>query len=257
MTTATYVYCVMKRDRLPPLARVPAGMPGGSRPRAVKGPAGTWLIVSDVPLDTYSADEINSTLQDMEWVSARAMAHEAVVEFCARKGDVIPMKLFTIFQNDGRAAAQVGKASDLNAIFRRIGGCAEWSVRVSCVPPGDDEEEAATPPGEQTSRGAESGAAFLARKKTERDAARKAATDARQVVEDVHARLARIARATVRKDGDLPGTPLMLDAAFLVVRTKERAFHRELERLAATAARAGCDVVLSGPWPAYHFVAGR
>lgn len=254
MKKATYVYCVVKRNRAPSLARVPAGMPRGARPRTVEGPRGTWLIVSEVPLNAYGTDAINTGLKDMAWVSARAMAHEAVVEFCARTADVIPMKLFTIFRDDERAVSHVGSAARLGPIFRRIAGCTEWSVRVNCVPsaaPGTHARRSRS-----ASREAKgSGTAFLQRKKAHRDEVRAAADLARQVVENVHARLARIAKAAVRKEGDVPGTNLMLDAAFLVSRKKERTFQRELQRLSGRAAAAGCDVVLSGPWPPYHFVA--
>lgn len=261
MTTATYVYCVLKRERAPALARVPAGMPRGARPRAIKIPhrsSGLWLVVSDVPLALYGSDSINAGLQDMEWVSARAMAHEAVVEFCSRAGDVIPMKLFTLFKDDARALANVGEAGNLAAIFKRIGGAAEWSVRVTCAPAAGAGVRPAQARRGAGSRGdAASGTAFLRRKKIDRDQARKALAEAREAVEQVHRRLSKLAKASVRKEADAQGTSLMLDAAFLVARTKERSFHREVGRLAASAGRAGCEMVLSGPWPAYHFVAER
>jgi hypothetical protein len=259
MTTATYVYCVVKREQVPPLARVPPGMPGGARPRAVRlpaGPRGIWLVVSDVPLDAYGAETINAGLKDMEWVSTRAMAHETVVEFCSRGGDVIPMKLFTLFKDDERAIENVNQAGSLAAIFRRIGRAAEWSVRVTCAPAASAEAKPA-PGGRRGARSpaTRSGTSFLLRKKTDRDEARKAAAEARRAVEEVHRCLSRVAKASIRKEGDVPGTSLMLDAAFLVPRRKEKAFHREVTRLAAKAGRAGCEMVLSGPWPAYHFVA--
>lgn len=262
MTTATYLYCVLKRARVPPLARVPPGMPGGARPRAIEvphRPAGLWLIVSDVPLDLYGSESINANLQDMEWVSVRAMAHEAVVEFCSRAGDVVPMKLFTLFRDDARAIANVEGAGNLAAIFKRIGGAAEWSVRVTCARSASAGAQPASPGRRRASaRGsAASGTSFLLRKKADRDQARTAVAEARRAVEDVHRRLSRLARASVRKEGDAEGTSLMLDAAFLVPRKREQSFRREVERLAAGAGRAGCEMVLSGPWPAYHFVAER
>jgi hypothetical protein len=73
-------------------------------------------------------------------------------------------------------------------------------------------------------------------------------------VEHVFSRLDRIAKDSVRKDTDAPGSRLVLDAAFLVPRSKQSAFERECGRLATTAGTAGCELVLSGPWPAYHFV---
>lgn len=256
MKTATYVYCVVKRERAPALARSPRGVPGGSPPRGIKGGRSIWLVVSDVPQDSYGSEPINAGLRDMDWVSERAMAHEAVVEFCSRHDAVIPMKLFTIFRDDARAIAQVAERSNLNAIFRRIAGCSEWSVRVNCVPAAASSTQAGTVGARRGARTGASGTAFLRSKKARRDEVRRAAAGARRLVEDVHDRLSRIAKACVRKEGDVPGTSLMLDAAFLVSHAREKAFQRELQRLSSGASRTGCDVVMSGPWPAYHFVAG-
>ncbi len=248
----TYVYCVVNSARKPSLSRIPPGVPSAGAPRALAGPTGTWLIVADVPLDEYGGDSIDVHLKDLEWVAARAMAHEAVVEFCHRASDVIPMKLFTIFHDDQRAASHVGSATALAAVFRRIGGCAEWSVRVSCSPASAAERAAPR----SRARAVESGTAFLRRKKSQRDDVRAAAAEAARAVETVFSRLGKIAKDSVRKDTDSPGSRLALDAAFLVRRAREAAFEREAARLASTAADVGCELVLSGPWPAYHFVGG-
>lgn len=252
MPTATYTYCIVKASGKPALARVPPGMPDGGRPQALKGPGDVWVIASDVPLPEYGAERINQGLSNMEWVAERALAHEAVVEFCARRADVIPLKLFTIFRDANRAVSGVGSARDLSAIFRRVRGCAEWSVRVSCTPP------ALERPGRRAEARPASGAAFLRRKKAERDDARRRAFEARRSIEEVYSRLSALAKAGVRKDSsDVPGSTLLLDAAFLVSRTRRAAFTREVRKAARAAAKSGCAVVLSGPWPPYHFVAER
>jgi hypothetical protein len=214
----------------------------------------TWIALADVPLDRYGADTINARLKDLEWVSERALAHEAVVEFFARTHDVIPMKLFTIFRDDDRARSHIGSAQSVAGVFRHIAGCAEWSVRLSCAPSaaGAERSGAASP-----RRREESGTTFLERKKSQRDEVRKASAAARAAVERVFRRLDAIAKDSVRKHSDVPGSTLMLDAAFLVSRRKQGTFEREVARLAATTSRGGCDLVLSGPWPAYHFVGGR
>ncbi|HSL23039.1 MAG TPA: GvpL/GvpF family gas vesicle protein [Vicinamibacterales bacterium] len=253
MKTATYAYCVVKRGRRPSLARLRAAMPGGAAPRAVRGPGNTWVIVSDVPLRQYGSAAINRGLKRLDWVAERALAHEAVVESCARLGDVIPLKLFTIFNDDRSAVSHVGSARALGSVFRKIAGCSEWSVRMMCAP------AAGAQPGRTGSRarrGSESGTSFLLRKRTERETRRKAAASAARAVEDAYRRLARVARAAVRREGDVPATSLMLDAAFLVPRSRQAMFAREASALARRASAAGCELVLSGPWPAYHFVAG-
>lgn len=253
MTTGTYAYCVVKRGRRPSLARLRASMPGGGPPRAVRGPGETWVIVSDVPLRSYGSHAINKGLKNLDWVAERALAHEAVVESCARIGDVIPLKLFTIFHDDDSAVAHVGSARSLARIFKKIGGCSEWSVRMMCAPaPGAPSANRA---GKRGPRATESGTSFLLRKRTERETRRKATASAARAVEEAYRRLARVARDAVRKEGDVPGSNLMLDAAFLVPAARQPLFARAARELARRAGAAGCELVLSGPWPAYHFVA--
>ena len=96
---------------------------------------------------------------------------------------------------------------------------------------------------------------FLLRKKTERETRRKATVAARRAVDEAYRRLGRVARGAIRKDGDVPGTSLLLDAAFLVPNARQERFTGEASQLARRASAAGCDLILSGPWPAYHFVA--
>ena len=256
MAEGTYVYCVAKSDRKPRLTRAPRGVPGAGPTRVLEGPGSTWIVAAGVPLDRYSASAINSRLKDLEWVSERALAHEAVVEFFARTLDVIPLKLFTIFADDERARAQVGSAQALAAVFRRIGGCAEWSVRLSCSP-ASAAEERAQPAGTRSRRQAETGTSFLKRKKTQRDEVHQAALAARAAVEQVFERLGALAKDAVKKPSDLPGSHLVLDAAFLVARSRQRAFEREVAKLSASLSKGGCELVLSGPWPPYHFVAPK
>ena len=83
-STAVYLYCVVRAARRPPLARVPTGLPGGTRPAAEKLTALLWLITSDVPLDAYGPPQLESRLRDLDWVSQVALAHESVVEHFSR-----------------------------------------------------------------------------------------------------------------------------------------------------------------------------
>lgn len=253
-STATYVYCLVRSPKKPSLARAPTGVPGGAPPRAVAGAPGAWLIVSDVPLDRYGSAAIDAGLKNLDWVAERAMAHEAVVEYVARSADLVPMKLFTIFRDDERAIANVAERRDVAAIFKRIAGSSEWSVRMTAgAAPAKVHPTRSRARSGQTRAG---GTAFLLRKKSERDATREAAAAARRAVEKVYDDLVRLARDAVRKEGDLAGTSVLLDAAFLVRRSHQAKFTSAARRLAATAHQAGCELTLSGPWPPYHFVAG-
>jgi len=73
MSEATYVYCVLRRDKAPPLGRAPKGLPGMEPPRAVPAGPGLWLVVSSAPLERYGEKAIEQGLRDLEWVSSCAV----------------------------------------------------------------------------------------------------------------------------------------------------------------------------------------
>ena len=253
-TTAVYVYCVVRAARRPSLARVPAGLPGGTRPAAYPLAASIWLIAAEVPLDAYGPPHLEPRLRDLDWVSEIAVAHEAVVEHLARSrgATVIPMKLFTMFSSIDRALADVRRRrAAIDRTLRRIAGCEEWGIRVARVPPA----HAAAARG--NGGGPTTGAAFLAARRDARAAAAQARAAAALRADEAFNRLRRHAKDAHRRDrAPEPGTnPPILEAAFLVPLGKRPAFKAEAKRQAVSLASAGAAMTLTGPWPAYNFVA--
>jgi hypothetical protein len=247
---AAYVYCLVRAATRPPSASSPSGIPGAGAPDALPVSPGLWVIVADVPLDAYGPDALESSLRNLDWVSRVAVAHEAVVEHFirARGATVVPMKLFTMFATRERAVEDMRRRRrQVGPIFRRIAAADEWGVRIT---------RQARPPSRPAAQRVASGAAFLAAKKRARDEA--AASDAAAVdsAETAFTALRRIARAATRRD-DAPATgvtPPLLDAAFLVPRTKRAVFKAAARRAAAACRRTGGSLSLTGPWPAYNFV---
>ncbi len=251
--TATYLYCVVKAAAKPAVPAAIAGLPGASRPTAVPLERSLWLVVADVPLERYGPEALESSLRDLPWVSRAAMAHESIVEsFTARRGaTVVPMKLFTMFSSIERAIIEMkSRRREIAAVMKRIAGCEEWGVRLM--------RNAGQPqrPRVVQDRGP-SGTAFLAAKKRARDESRLAAAAAAGAAEDVYTALAELARAATRRSDapDNVATPPLLDAAFLVPTARRAVFRSAVKRLARTSAKAGADVTLTGPWPAYNFIA--
>ena len=249
MAVASYVYCVIRSARKPSAARVPAGLPGGSRPIVVPLGRSLWIALSEVPLERYGSDRLEVALRDLEWVAEIAVAHEAVVEHFAGLRDtaVVPMKLFTMFSTDTRAVDEMNaRRREIAAVFSRIAGCEEWGVRVT---------RRASATALKPAR-VRSGTAFLEDRRRLRDEARAAsgkATDAAAAAYELLLPLAKDERR--RNDSPSGALPPLLDAAFLV-RARGRAKFRAAARRAARACdEAGAEMTITGPWPAYNFVA--
>jgi hypothetical protein len=216
---------------------------------------GLFLVVSDAPLARYGEEAIQRGLSDLDWVSRAAVAHERIVESFIDAAAVLPMKLFTIFNNDERALEHVRRdRGRIDALLKRLTNHHEWGVRVVL----DRTRAAAAKPARRTSASrATSGAAYLTRKKAQRDATMELAERARETVAALYDRMAARARAATRRSAtELPaqGGPLLLDAAFLVPRTRSRAFQGFVAREARSLSRQGYGLSLTGPWPPYTFM---
>ena len=227
-----------------------AGRPGTATP------ARHWLVVSTVPDRLWNDAAVHGGLQDMEWVGARALAHEAVVERFLENDAVLPMQLFALFRSDARAVDHVvQRRRSVAKILSRIERQVEWGLRVTVEPA----KAAASAGAARAARiGADvSGRDYLQRKRAQRDESRTQLTRARAEAGRVYRALSPEATRSLRRTeleraGD--GSRLVLDAAFLVPAARARTFASAVRRHTRSLAQSGMTVSLTGPWPAYNFI---
>jgi hypothetical protein len=266
MKTATYLYCLVRDPERPPaedLGDAPPGVPGASPPRLLPVADDLWLVAAEASLPEYGEAEIGAHLEDLAWVSDRALAHEAVVEHFAdppgapagaaphgARGSaraVVPMKLFTLFASDERAVEHVaGELTRVRQALDRVAGREEWGVRLRLDRARAAEAAAGSP-------ATASGRDFLARKKRLLDAARSSPAEARKAAEEAYSALAGRAAEAVERPIEAAGS-LILDAAFLVPRAERGGFEEAVAEQAREVAGAHLELTLTGPWPPYNFV---
>jgi hypothetical protein len=251
---ATYVYCVVASAARPRIARVPAGIPGAARPASVPLTGKLWFIAAAAPSAMYGEPAVNAGLRDLEWVSAIAVGHEAVVEhFTRRRGStVIPMKLLTLFSSVESAREELlRQRDDIRRAVRRIAGCEEWGIRVFAEP--GAASVSVRRPGTSAPQ---TGSAFLASRKAARDAQRDLRLRTAAAAEEAYQSLAGVTRAARQRPArhDEGATPPLLDAAFLVPSSSRARFKAAARKAAARCAAAGGRMTLTGPWPAYNFI---
>ncbi|MHB8419198.1 MAG: GvpL/GvpF family gas vesicle protein [Myxococcales bacterium] len=246
-----YLYGVLASPRRPEARGAPRGLPGASAPQLIAAGEGIWLATATVPLSLYGEAQIERGLGDLDWVSRRALAHEAVVEHFASRGPFAPAKLFTLFSTEARAAAHVRRRErQFRKIFERIGGREEWGVRLQL----ERAARASAP-----ARPAASGAAFLRAKRDARFAQVDAAEKGSRRAASLYRRLSSEADEALRRPAPAgaAGARTLLDAVFLVPRRRAGSFRVAARREAATLEPEGLRLVLTGPWPPYHFAAAR
>jgi hypothetical protein len=144
-----------------------------------------------------------------------------------------------------------GRRRALRALMARVRGRREWGVRLNVDP------EAATRSvragAAAAGRGAPKGTAYLLRKTREQTLARDLVRDARGAGLDAFEALGALAAAARKRPPAAEG--LVLDAAFLVDDGQAKRFEQAALRLERRLRGQGLQLTLTGPWPAYNFVA--
>jgi hypothetical protein len=247
--TATYVYGLLERKTRPAVERAPAGLPGVGPLRALPVSEGLWLLAAPAPLARYGERPIERGLRDLDWVSACALGHERVAEHFLDQGTLLPMKLFTLFTSEEAALAQSrGDSRRVARLRDKLRGRVEWGIRMR-----RREEPRAAGPAAQPRSGRE----FLQRKARERELARGERPGDRARADATLKSLRGLSAAAVRKELPAEAGRLLLDAVLLVDRAKTPALRRAVAQLARSHAREGVELVLTGPWPPYHFLETR
>jgi len=253
---ATYLYCLVRQQGEPSLEGAPPGLPGLGEIRALEVVPGLWLVAATAPLPEFSSGRIEERLTDLDWVSACALAHEAVIEHLRDAPALLPLKLFTLFASDERALAHLRASREaLDKVLDRVAGRVEWGVRVRLDEARARETLAAETRQSNTPSG--SGTSFLLRKKQEQEASRDLAGRLRAEVDAGWDDLAaQAAEAVRRQPATAPeqGGKVFLDAALLVPTGRTAELEAAVERFATRVGSKGGEVTLTGPWPPYHFV---
>src|SRR5262245_61065122 len=153
------------------------------------------MIVAGVPEEVYSEAAIARGLPDIDWVSRRAVGHEAVIEHFMRSGSVLPMQLFTLFTSDERALGHVARdRRRIGAVLTRIKGKHEWGLRLTW-----DERMARRAVEKAHAKALVDGSAYLARKRDLLDVNRTQLSEARTTATTLFRRMTKHAADAKRR----------------------------------------------------------
>jgi hypothetical protein len=217
------------------------------------------VLTSAVPRSEFAAEPLRDNLNDLEWLGRVAREHEAVLEQVLAGTTLVPLRLCTIFDDADGAIRMLERERDaLTAALARLDGRQEWGVKL--LVDGDRLAATAAPQGDQAQ--SEGGAAYLARRRHEREAREAARALAAQIVDDVDGSLRALAVDTVRlpaQNRELSGHTgdMILNAAYLVDADAVEELRAHVGELQERHAQYSARVQLSGPWPPYNFVTGE
>jgi hypothetical protein len=258
-----YVYGVMRSSA--DTTTAPAGIDGGAV--SLIPNAGVAALATSVSAADYAPDRVEALTADVDWVSARAIAHDRVLTWASDNGAVIPFPMWTLFR-DGKAVKGMlsKRMAELERTFARIGDGREFIVRIY-VQPGvlkdhlpEHNSELIRLEGEAAR--ASPGQRYLLQRKIEnlrRDAGRDVTA---RVAAEIHDALREVSLESIREQPVNSGAPreqgrAILNASFLVSPSRLVEFQRILTGMVNRYEPSGFKFDFTGPWPAYHFVGER
>jgi hypothetical protein len=239
----TYVFGAIGGPVRPRLPRAMPKLPGSGPVRLIAAGRGQWLLVSTVPESKFGESQLAGAISDFDWVADCGTAHHGVIEAVHRTIDVIPFRLFTIFSTDERASSRLAASrAKIAAALKRVKGREEWVLRMAPAP-----VTSASAPG------AVSGASYLAAKAAALKRGGAIPPAQKRAAAALLRDLGRLTDQSYKRT-DADGPALLVDAAFLVKRSKQKAFVSAVSRGTKALAAQGSRVSLTGPWPPYSFV---
>ncbi|MFR9794305.1 GvpL/GvpF family gas vesicle protein [Streptomyces sp. MS06] len=254
MTGARYVYAVCRPFDTPLQSQL-TGV-AGAPPRRLAH-RGLVAVHSEVPERDFAEEALRARLADPDRLDATVRAHRNVVDALTVVTTPLPLRPGTVFRDDSGLRSMV---EEREAPFRRelarLDGRVEWAVRVRIeqpAPPGTRgrRDSPAVPHSRPGGDGPPPGRTPAAVRENPR-------RNAEEFAGRLHGMLTAFSedfRGRFQERAGPPGAAgwNVLDAAYLVPRTRCGAFVAEVERARAEA--PGLRVELDGPRAAYSFVA--
>lgn len=88
-------------------------------------------VVSHVPEADFGEEALRARLEDLDWLTATARAHQQVVDALTAVTTPLPLRLATVFRDDSGVRVML---EEREAAFRRtldrLDGRVEWGVKV-------------------------------------------------------------------------------------------------------------------------------
>jgi hypothetical protein len=254
MSALLYVYGIVPADAAPAVEG--AGLEGIEATRVhalVEGP----FAAAESTLDEseYGAETLNKRVQDLEWLTPRATAHQHVnARLLDLAGAVLPLAFGALYRDESRVREMLREdVATRAARLASLAGRAEWVVTVTreptAVPGADDDlreldrEIASSAPGK---------AFLLEKRRTNVAHAATARADADAARRALDA-LERASERAYREPVAAGGADVVVLRVSLLGPRASTAIADTVAQLGDELSAEGYRVRASGPWPAYRF----
>ena len=221
-------------------------------------------LVSRLSTRQYAPQLIEQSSGEVSWLSPRAMAHDRVLTWAQEHGGVVPLPMFTMFGSAEALTKSLEQhARGIHRVFGKVSGADEFGVRIhrrdpqmlSAIDRLDPELEALR----NEAASASPGQRYLIERKIAERSKTSVRAVSQRLAREVYDALRNIARDAVARpltpDATRTDVTLVLNAAFLVDRSRVDEFRAAVGARMREHEPNGLAFDFTGPWPPYNFVA--
>ncbi|GGZ05078.1 GvpL/GvpF family gas vesicle protein [Streptomyces poonensis] len=213
---------------------------------------GLIAVLSEVPECDFAEEPLRAHLEDLDWLSATARAHQGVIDALTTVTTPLPLRLGTVFRDDSGVRTMIEAREDgFRRTLDRLEGRVEWGVKVYL--------DAGTAVPEKPSAKAVSGREYLRQRRMRTRSRDEMWQNAETFAQGLHEALSGRAedfRLHAPQDSALSGAAgrNVMNAAYLVPRGESEEFVELVDGTKdAKDDTPGLRVELTGPWAPYSF----
>jgi hypothetical protein len=222
------------------------------------------VVVKEVSSQEFSEENFKRNLSDVEWLENNAREHVEVINMVMNHNTAIPFKFGTIFNaEESLVKFIIDYSESLSENFLKINGKEEWSVKIYCdrklLSEKIDDLSEETAALEKQIMASSPGKAFLLKRKKseliENEMDRICKSFGQNYYNDF-----KILSSLTNLNNLLPKEftgredTMILNAAFLVNKTKVNDFINIVESLREKDKDSGFFIETTGPWPPFSFI---
>jgi hypothetical protein len=219
-------------------------------------------VASPVAPSEFDQPNLDSRVQEADWLEEKIRAHEQVLELVLGRSAVVPFRFCTVYRSREALRAFLAEhRSELEATLERIRGKVERGVKAfadrsrlaQALTTGAEEDSV----GESRS----GGRAYLERRLAEQRNAEELERLGLELIGKLHARLDQEAEESTflplqTREVSGRSEDMLMNAAFLV-EAESPGLEHALADLRREFEPLGMFFELTGPWPPYNFVPGE
>jgi len=222
------------------------------------------VIVKYVSSREFSEENFKRNLSDIEWLEKNAREHVEVINLLMDQNTAIPFKFGTIFNTEDSLIKFITDYSDsLFENFHHIEAREEWSVKIYCdrksLSQQIDELSEDTASLEKQIMASSPGKAFLLRRKKSELVENEMDRICKSYGQNYYDEFRKLSVSTnlnnlLPKEFTGREDTMILNAAFLVNKTKVNDFRNTVDTLRIKDGNSGFFIETTGPWPPFSFI---